>query len=148
MTASQCFRLFLFCCLGVASMQASAHTSTLQSRTGVRHDGPGRVLDSNTTFSRGMTRDNGTTYTNTAAVTDNVTIRGEIRPEASQIGQTADIFLVCRNLTSGDFRMRTNDGVWVPWNATVSTLVPYRERATLTSTVSVDMFSGTLGSAA
>lgn len=142
------FRLFLFCCLGFASVHALSQTATLQSRAGVRHDGPGRVLDSNATFSLGMTRDNGATYTSTAAVTDTVQIRGEIRPEASQVGQTADLFVVDRNLTTGEFRMRTKDGVWVPWNVTVSTLVPYRERVSLTSTVSVDMFSGTLGNAA
>jgi hypothetical protein len=148
MTARSFVRLLAFCCLGLAGLQGFAQTATLQSRAGVRHDGPGRVLDSNATFSLGMTRDSGVTYTSTANVTDTVQIRGEIRPEASQIGQSADVFVVDRNLTSGEFRMRTSDGVWVPWNATVSTLVPFRERVTLTSAVSVDMFSGMLGSAA
>lgn len=147
MSARPFLSLFLFCLLGSIVFQAYAQTS-LQSRAGVRHDGPGRVLDSNATFALGMTRDNGATYNTTAHVTDNVEIRGEIRPEPNQIGQLADIFVVDRILTTGEFRMRTAAGVWVPWNATVSSLVPYRERVTLSSTVSVDMFSGTLGNAA
>jgi hypothetical protein len=147
MTVRNLLRTFVFFCLGFASLQAFAQTE-LQIRTGVRHDGPGRVLDSNATFALGMTRDNGATYITTANVTDTVLIRGEIHPEPSQVGQAADIFVVDRVLTTGEFRMRTQDGVWVPWNATVSTLVPYRERATLTSTVAVDMFSGTLGNTA
>jgi len=148
MSVNSGLSLFIACVLACASTQVLSQNAQMQTRGGVRHAGAGRVLDSNATFALGMTRDNGATFTSTANVTDTVQIRGEIRPETAHVGQTADIFVVDRILTTGEFRMRTGDGVWVPWNASVSTLVPYRERVALDSTVTIDMFSGTLGSAA
>ena len=145
MTAKHFARVAALACL-LASVQTFAQNAAPQTFSGFRHNGPGRVLDSNATFALGMTRDNGASYVSTAGLTDAVQIRGEIRPEAGHVGQTADIFVVDRILDTGEFRMRNQSGVWVPWNATVTTLVPYRERVTLTSAVTVDVFTGTLGS--
>jgi hypothetical protein len=144
MRAKSWLSLILLCC---ACADVSAQSTGLQTLTGYRHDGPGRVVPSSSTFALGMTRDNGATYTSTASVNDTVTIRGEVRPEPANVGQTADIFVVDRLLGTNEFRMRTQDGVWVPWNVTVATLVPFREDVPLTSALPVDMFTGTLGTA-
>ncbi|MEY4642984.1 MAG: hypothetical protein RLZZ227_2978 [Pseudomonadota bacterium] len=122
-----------------------AQNTALQTLPGSRHAGPGQVAASSSSFALGMTRDNGASFVSTAGVSDSVEIRGEIRPEQADVGQAADIFVVDRLLDTGQFLMRNQDGVWVPWNATVSTLVPFREKVTLTSALSVSMFSGVLG---
>jgi hypothetical protein len=143
MSVKSLFSLILLC--GACGL-ASAQSSSMQILTGFRHDGPGRVLSSSSTFALGMTRD-GTTFVDSASVADTVQIRGEVRPEPAQVGQTADIFVVDRLLGTNEFRMRTRDNVWVPWNVMVSTLVPFREDVPLTNAVPVDMFTGTLGTA-
>jgi hypothetical protein len=140
-------RLAILAILFSFSGQALAQSTTLQTLQGSRHDGPGRVATSASTFAVGITRDNGATFVSTASVADTVQIRGEIRPEPANVGLAADIFVVDRLLDTGAFLMRNQAGVWVPWGATVSTLVPFLEKVTLTTALSVDMFSGTLGTA-
>ncbi|HEY0963840.1 MAG TPA: hypothetical protein VGE69_15930 [Pseudomonadales bacterium] len=117
---------------------------TMENRQGSRHAGPGAVNPSTATFAVGVTRDSGASFVTTAGINDTVQIRGEIRPEADNIGQTADIFVVDR-LLGGGFKMRDQSGVWIDWNASVSSLVPFREDVFLDAVESVDMFSGTLG---
>lgn len=117
---------------------------TMETRSGSRHAGPNAVNASTATFAVGVTRDNGASYVSSAGINDTVEIRGEIRPETDNVGQPADIFVVDR-LLSGGFKMRDQSGVWIDWNASVSTLVPFREDVFLDAIESIDMFSGTLG---
>jgi hypothetical protein len=126
---------------------ALAQSTSLQSFSGFRDEGSGRVSDSNATFALGVTRDNGATYINSAGVSDSVQILGEVRPDPAHIGQTADIYVVDRLLDTNEFRMRTQDNVWVPWNVMIATLVPFRTNVPLNGPVLVDMFTGTLGTA-
>lgn len=135
----------LFCTSTLSSTLALSQTTTLQSLIGFRHDGPGKVLDSNATFALGVSKDNGATYVAAAGATDNLLIRGEVRPEAAQVGQIGDVFFVDRNLDTGEFRMRTKDGAWVTWNSTVATLQPFLDDVALTSTLSATLFTGSLG---
>jgi len=141
MRVTRLIGLILLLCVTNASF---AQSTQLRVFSGYRHDGPGRVIDSNATFALGMTRD-GVTYIDSAGLSETVIIRGEVHPEPVHTGQNADIFVVDRILSTGEFRMRTRDGVWVPWNVMVSTLVPFRENVALGDTVPVEMFSGTLG---
>jgi hypothetical protein len=130
--------------LGLGSLASAQTTTSPRELVGVRHDGPGRVIDSNATFTIGLTRDGGTTYLDSARTTEDVEIRGVIRPEAAHVGQSADVFVVDRiNLTS--FKMRTQDGVFVDWNGSISALIPYRENVMLTDNLAVDVFTGRLG---
>ena len=102
-----------------------------------------RTADSNAHFTLGLTLDGGQTFTDSARVNDNVRIIGTIRPEAAQIGQSADIFVVDRvNLV---FMMKNQDGLFVNWNGRVPDLVPVQENVTLQEEMEVDVFSGTLG---
>ena len=102
-----------------------------------------RTADSNAHFTLGLSLDDGQTFTDSARVGDHVRIIGTIRPEAEQIGQSADIFVVDRvNLV---FMMKTRDGVFVNWNGRVPDLVPVEEGVTLGEEMQVDVFSGPLG---
>lgn len=136
--------------LGITS-HGLAQSTAMESRQGFRHAGPGAVNPSTSTFLVGVTRDNGASYVNTASVSDNVEIRGEIRPESGNVNQVADIFVVDRlvNDQGGhiSFSMRTAAGVWEPWNGTVALLQPFREDVSLTSGFQLTMFNGTLGTA-
>lgn len=114
---------------------------------GYRHDGPGRVAPSTSTFSVGVSRDNGATFVSTATVGETVLIRGEIRPEAANVGQPADIFVVARLLDNNTFLMRTSSGAWVSWNGTVSQLQPFRRNEVLDAVEPLDLFTGTLATA-
>lgn len=116
----------------------------METRPGSRHAGPGAVDPSTASFAVGVTLDDGATFVGSAGLNDTVRIRGEIRPEAGNVGQTADIFVVDR-LVGGGFLMRDASGAWIPWNASVATLVPFREDVFLDAVEAVDMFTGTLG---
>lgn len=102
-----------------------------------------RTADSNAAFSLGLSLDGGQTFTDSARVSDTVSIIGTITPEQEQIGQTADIFVVDRvNLV---FKMKTQDGVFVDWDGRVPNLVPVLEGVILEADMEVDVFSGILG---
>ncbi len=130
--------------------QLFAQGTTLTTLQGSRHAGPGAVTSSSSTFGVGITLDNGATYVSTASVSQTVQIRGEVRPEAADVGLLGDIFVVDRQLngpgTSDDvFLMRNQSGTWVSWNVQVATLVPFLEDQTLDAVETVNMFTGTLG---
>lgn len=120
-----------------------AQSTTMETRQGSRHAGPGAVNASAATFAVGITL-TGSTFVNTAAVNQSVQIRGEIRPEPANVGQSASIYVVDR-LLGGAFMMRNQSGAWVSWNGSVASLVPFKVNETLDAVESVDMFTGTLG---
>ena len=144
MSATRLISLTLLLCFCGHSF---AQNASLQTFSGFRHEGPNRVSDSNATFAVGATRDGGATWTNSAAVTETLRIVGEVRTDPAHIGQRGAIYVVDRLLETNEFRMRTQDGVWVPWNVMVATAVPFREDVLLESIVPVEMFTGTLGTA-
>lgn len=144
MTHFRLLRPFMMAGLFSLAHLTFAQSTTLTNLDGGRHDGPGRFIDSNATFKLGMTTDSGATYITSARLADTVQIRGEIEPEAINLNQLADIFVVDR-LSATSFRMRTQGGVWQTWNGSVSALIPFMEDVPLTSSLSVSMFTGTLG---
>jgi len=101
------------------------------------------AVDSNARFAIGLTTDGGTTYSTTARVTDTVKIVGRVRPEASHVGLTGDLFVV--DQVNGAWTMRNTDGVFLPWDFNVAHLVPYKQNVTLTADLPVDVYSGELG---
>lgn len=129
--------------------QLLAQSTSMETRQGSRHAGPGAVDPSASTFAVGITLDNGATFVNSAAVSDTVEIRGEVRPEPANVGLPADIFVVDRVIDGNgahiSFSMRSSAGVWLPWNGTVSLLVPFLEDVPLQANHPFTMFSGTLG---
>jgi hypothetical protein len=135
----------------LAAQAVSAQTTTMETRQGSRHTGPGTVAASSSTFAVGITKDNGATYVSTASVSETVQICGEVKPEAANVGQSGDIFLVDRVIDSNgghvSFSMRDQSGVWLPWNGTVSLLQPFLDNTTLQATMPLTLFSGTLGTA-
>lgn len=135
--------------LGFATQVAFAQSTTMETRQGSRHAGPGAVSASTSTFAVGITKDNGATFVSTASVSETVQIRAEVKPEAASVGQIGDIFVVDRVIDSNgghvSFSMRDQNGVWQSWNGTVSLLVPSIDNTTLQATMPLTLFSGTLG---
>lgn len=91
-------------------------------------------------FTLGLSKDGGTTFTSTAVTSDNIRLIGTVRPEAAQVGQTADIFVVANY--NGQFFMRNSSGAFVPWNGQVASIVPYLTGRTLTANYEVDFLTG------
>jgi hypothetical protein len=155
MTLKHLFGATLLLCLSnptFAQTCTDAPSGTgLQLLCGARHAGPGAIdLNSKgvSTFSVGLTRDNGATYTNTATVGETLQIRGEVRPEPGDAGMTGDIFVVDRIAGTSTFTMKNQAGLWEPWPGAVDDLVPFLEDVPLNAPIQVDMFSGTLAVAA
>jgi hypothetical protein len=127
------------------SWGVSTASSTPSTISGTAFQGPGDPIGvSSASFGIGLSRDNGSTYTSTASVTQDVRILGFITPEAQHLGMLADIFVVDRvNLA---FTMKNLSGVFVPWlTGRVSDLVPFREDVILTNNLAVDIYTGKLG---
>ncbi len=98
---------------------------------------------SSASFAIGITTDNGLSWRNNATPTDQLRLVGKIRPEASQIGQAADIYLLAK--TGAVVLMRRTDGAFEQWSGQLSELVPYRRQAKLAADTEVDLFTGQLG---
>jgi hypothetical protein len=94
-------------------------------------------------FAIGITTDNGLSWRNNATPTDQLRLVGKVRPEASQIGQAADIYLLAK--TGAVVLMRRTDGAFEQWSGQLSDLVPYRQQAKLAADTEVDLFTGQLG---
>ncbi len=135
--------------LSFAGQAVIAQTTTMETRQGSRHTGPGAVAASSSTFGVGITKDNGATYVSSASVSETVQIRSQVKPEAANVGQVGDIFLVDRVINDSgghiSFHMQDQSGAWPPWNGTVSLLVPRVDNRTLDATMDITLFSGTLG---
>lgn len=123
---------------------ALAQTATLTELGGLRvpPSGIGGV-DSNATFAIGMTTDNGVSWRSDATPAEAVQIVGKLRPEVTQIGQQADIYLVVK--TDAGFLMRKTDGAFTPWSGNTDELVPYKRQSTLTAETGMDLYTGKLG---
>lgn len=102
-----------------------------------------RLAASTTTSARfglGLSLDNGISYVTSATTADSIRIIGSIQPEAVQLNQLADLYVVA-NL-NGNFFMRNSSGGFVPWNGQVPSLVPFRTGVTLTTNTAVDFLTG------
>lgn len=110
---------------------------------GYRFAQPVPVKTANAAFGIGVSQNDSCGYADDARVSDEVTVTGVIRPEAGHIGAEVDIYFVDRvNL---NFTMRTEEGVFVPWNGRVDDLLPVMRSVVLTESVTVTAFEGTLG---
>lgn len=101
------------------------------------------VVDTNATFAIGLTADAGISWRQSAGPQDLLRIVGRVRPEAAQVGQAADVFMVVR--TGAGFLMRTVTGAFVPWSGQVADLQPFRQQVVLTADTSIDLYEGRLG---
>ncbi|MES2606486.1 MAG: hypothetical protein V4603_16245 [Pseudomonadota bacterium] len=127
-----------------ATTTVMAQGATVTELGGLRVPPPGSSgVDTNATFAIGLTADNGLSWRNGTTPTEAIRIVGKVRPEASQIGQQADIYLVVK--TGAVFLMRKSDGSFVQWSGSMNELVPYRAQTTLTADTEVDLYSGKLG---
>ena len=103
----------------------------------------GTQLDTNVTFTLQMSLTGDNIPRDRAILGQDISISTIIRPEAGDIGKTADIIIV-------DFRppipfMRNTEGNFVTWNGSLRTLVPSMEGVTLEAETEVEVFSGQLG---
>ena len=121
-----------------------ALTNSVNAQTTAPRDLAGTRLAGNSTtgsrFTLGLSLDGGSSYVVSATTTDNLRIIGGIQPEAAQVGQTADLYVVA-NL-AGSYFMRNTSGAFVPWTGAVPALVPFRTGVTLTSNLPVDFLTG------
>ena len=128
--------LALLCMLALTN-SVNAETTSPRDLAGTR------LAGSSTTSSRftlGLSLDGGSNYVVNATTADNLRIIGGIQPDAAQVGQAADIFVVA-NL-AGSYFMRNSSGGFVPWTGAVPALVPFRTGVTLTSNLPVDFLTG------
>lgn len=105
----------------------------------------GTSLDTNVSFSLHMTLAGDDVLRDSAESGQDISISAIIRPETGDIGRPADIVVV-------DFRppvlsMRNIDGNFVAWNGSLRSLVPSQEGVSLQAELSVEVFSGRLGTA-
>ena len=102
-----------------------------------------QVIDTNATFSMGLTTD-GSTWRHAAAPGDAIRLLGRVRPETAHIGTRADLFLVA--FVNGKFFMRSATGDFLPWSGQPADLRPFRTDTLLTAETEVEWFTGPLGS--
>ncbi len=127
-----------------ATAQTAAPITAPTELPGVHYASPNNTAASSTArFAVGLSLDSGLTYTATARVTDKISITGKIRPEASHVGMTGNLFVV--DFVNGAWTMRNSDGVYVPWNFQIPALVPYKVGVTLGADMPVDVYTGALG---
>jgi hypothetical protein len=128
--------LALLCLLTLAT-SVNAQTTSPRDLAGTRLAGNSTT---SSRFTLGLSLDGGNSYVSSATTTDNLRIIGGIQPEAAQVGQTADLYVVA-NL-AGSYFMRNTSGAFVPWTGAVPALVPFRTGVTLTSNLPVDFLTG------
>ncbi len=75
----------------------------------------------------------------------NVRIAATFQPDASHVGQRADLFTVVRE--GNVWYMRNLSGAFVPWSTRVADLVPAREDVLLTNGLTFDIYAGNYASA-
>jgi hypothetical protein len=100
-------------------------------------------VGSSASFAIGITTDNGLSWRNSATPTEQLRLVGKVRPEASQIGQAADIYLLAK--AGAVVLMRRTDGAFEQWSGQLSDLVPYRQQAKLAADTEVDLYTGQFG---
>jgi len=130
--------------IAVFASSSLTYSTTLTELGGFRAPSAGNTgIDTNATFAIGMTTDNGLSWRSNALPTESLRIVGLVRPEAAQIGQQADIYLVVK--IGAVFMMRNDDGTFVQWSGSLAELVPYRKQTTLAADTEVDLYTGKLG---
>ncbi|MES2623991.1 MAG: hypothetical protein V4628_01810 [Pseudomonadota bacterium] len=87
-------------------------------------------------------RNSNNTLVSFAKTTDQLNVTGYIFPQDQDENFTADIYVVA--VTSYGWFMRNLDGMFVPWNGMIATLVPAYEEQQLLAQLSVNMYSGKL----
>ncbi len=122
----------LLCLFGMLTHSVMAQTTLNGTRVAANSATTAR-------FTLGLTLNNGFSYVSTATTADSVRIIGTIAPEAAQVGQPADIFVVAK--IGPSFFMRNTSGNFVPWNFSIPELVAYRTKQTLTSNFEVDFIT-------
>ncbi|MES3008870.1 MAG: hypothetical protein V4751_13975 [Pseudomonadota bacterium] len=100
-------------------------------------------VQTHATFAIGITTDNGLSWRNSVAPTDTLRLVGKVRPEASQIGQSADIYLLAK--AGAVILMRRTDGAFEQWSGNLSELKPYRQQTRLAADTEIDLFTGQFG---
>ncbi len=95
------------------------------------------------TFAIGITFDNGLSWRASVTPTDALRLVGKVRPEASQIGQSVDIYLLAK--AGAVILMRRTDGAFEQWSGNLSELKPYRQQTRLAADTEIDLFTGQFG---
>ncbi len=121
-----------------------AQGSSLSELGGARVPPAGNsAVNTNATFAIGITTDHGLSWRTSVAPTDALRLVGKVRPEASQIGQSADIYMLVK--AGAVVLMRRTDGAFEQWSGNLSELRPYRQQAILAADTEIDLYTGALG---
>lgn len=69
-----------------------------------------------------------------------IDVAAEIRPEASQLGTSGEIYVLAE--LQGQYFMRSSNGAYLPWDLQLNTLQPARTAQALSATESISILSG------
>lgn len=97
----------------------------------------------NARFAIGITTDNGVSWRSGVAPTESLRIVGRVRPDASQIGQAADVYLLAKD--GAVVLMRRSDGAFEQWNGQLNGLLPFQQQTILAADMEVSLYAGQLG---
>jgi hypothetical protein len=97
----------------------------------------------NARFAIGITTDNGVTWRSSVAPTEALRIVGRVRPEATHIGQAADLYMLVKD--GAVVLMRRTDGGFEQWNGQLSGLLPFQQQAILAADTDMTLYAGQLG---
>lgn len=126
-------------CLAVPAGTAFAQSATATDIAGARF---ASTAATSARFSLGLSRNQGQTFETTALTTDSIRIIGTIVPEATQLNQPAQIYVVAES--GGRFFMRNASGAFVPWDGSVAALLPFRSNEVLGARHPVDFLTGSI----
>lgn len=101
----------------------------------------------NADFSLKVTRPGNTQPIMTSGAGEGISIKATIMPDPADVGKKADIYIVDW-LGASTITMYNQDNDWMAWDLRVKSLVPHLVNVTLSSSVEVELFEGTLGETA
>ena len=128
----------------VLSSAVTAQGSSITELGGMRAPSAGNSSTvTSASFAIGVTTDNGLSWRSSVAPTESLRIVGRVRPEASHIGQPADIFLLAKD--GAVVLMRRTNGAFEQWNGQLSALVPFQQQMILAADTEVTLYAGQLG---
>ena len=97
----------------------------------------------NARFAIGITTDNGVSWRSSVVPTETLRIVGRVQPEATHIGQAADLYLLVKD--GAVVLMRRTDGGFEQWNRQLSGLLPFQQQAILVADTDMTLYAGQLG---
>lgn len=98
-------------------------------------------------FTMGASKDSGATTSTAFKPGDSIQVAGAVKPQAADIGKSADIFVVIRAVIGGNeaWLYRDSTGAFRSWSRVVADLRPAQQAANLENGTTVDVYKGPVG---